>query len=86
MQGEKSKCSLEFYDILSVTIENICKQIIPAAKLAIRLAIANLCKLLDMYINETLCYHLPYASSTSTEISDLSFYLTLLQSILYTGE
>ena len=49
MQGEKSKYSLEFYVILSVTIENICKQTIPAAKFAIRLAIANLRKLLDMY-------------------------------------
>ena len=48
MRGEKSKCSLEFYAILSVTIENICKQIIPAAKFAIWLAIANLRKLLDM--------------------------------------
>ena len=36
MQGEKSKCSLEFHVILSVTIENICKQITPAAKFAIR--------------------------------------------------
>ena len=36
MRGEKSKCSLEFYVILSVTIENICKQIIPGAKFAIR--------------------------------------------------
>ena len=35
MQGEKSRCSLEFYVILSVTIENICKQITPAAKFAI---------------------------------------------------
>ena len=50
MRGEKSECSLEFYVILSVKIENICKQIIPAAKFAIRLAIANLCKLLDMYL------------------------------------
>ena len=48
MRGEKSKCSLEFYVILSVTIENICKQIIPATKFVIRLAIANLRKLLDM--------------------------------------
>ena len=48
MQGEKSKCSLEFYVILSVTIENICKQIILAAKFAIRLAMVNLHKLLDM--------------------------------------
>ena len=37
MRGEKSNCSLEFYVILSVTIENICKQIIPAAKFAIQL-------------------------------------------------
>ena len=36
MRGEKSKCSLEFHVILSVTIENICKQITPAAKFAIR--------------------------------------------------
>ena len=36
MRGEKSKCSLEFYVIFSVTIENICKQIIPAAKFAIQ--------------------------------------------------
>ena len=48
MRGEKSICSLEFYIILSVTIENTCKLIIPAAKFAIRLAMANLCKLLDM--------------------------------------
>ena len=48
MRGEKSKCLLEFYGILSMTIENICKQIILAAKFAIRLAIANLHKLLDM--------------------------------------
>ena len=48
MRGEKSECLLEFYVILSVTIENICKQIIPAAKFAIRLAMANLRKLLDM--------------------------------------
>ena len=48
MRGEKSKCLLEFYVILSMTIENICKQIIPAAKFAIRLAIPNLRKLLDM--------------------------------------
>ena len=48
MLREKSKCLLEFYGILSVTIENICKQIIPAAKFAIQLAIANLHKLLDM--------------------------------------
>ena len=48
MQGEKSKCSLDFYVILSVTIEKICKQIIPAAKFAIWLAIENLRKLLDM--------------------------------------
>ena len=32
MRGEKSKCSLEFYVIVSMTIENICKQITPAAK------------------------------------------------------
>ena len=36
MQGEKSKCSREFHVILSVTIENICKQITPAAIFAIR--------------------------------------------------
>ena len=29
-------------------IKHICKQIIPAAKFAKQLAIANLCKLLDM--------------------------------------
>ena len=36
MQREKSKskCLLEFYGILHVTIENICKQIIPAANFA----------------------------------------------------
>ena len=28
MRGEKSKCLLEFYGILSVTIENTCKQIV----------------------------------------------------------
>ena len=50
MRGEKSKCSLEFYVILSMTIENICKKIIPASKFAIRLAIANLHKLLDMLV------------------------------------
>ena len=52
MRGENSKCLLEFYGILSMTIENIklCKQIIPAAKFALRLAIANLCKLLDMCV------------------------------------
>ena len=49
MRGEKSKCSLEFYIILSVTIENTCKQIIPAAKVAIQLAMANLRKLLFAY-------------------------------------
>ena len=54
MRGEKSKCLLEFYDILSVTIENICKQIIPAAKFATRLAIANLRKLLDMHNTNVL--------------------------------
>ena len=48
MRGEKSKCSLEFHVILSVTIENICKQITLAAKFAIRLAMANLRKLPDM--------------------------------------
>ena len=48
MRGEKSKCSLEFHVILSVTIENICKQITPAAKFAIRPAMANLRKLPDM--------------------------------------
>ena len=48
MQGEKGKRLLEFYGILSVTIDDICKQIIPAAKFAIRLAIANLHKLHDM--------------------------------------
>ena len=52
MGGEKSKCSLEFYVILSMTIENICKQIIPAAKFAIRLARANLHKLLDMNLTQ----------------------------------
>ena len=51
MRGEKSKCSLEFHVILSVTIENICKQITPAAKFAIRPAMANLRKLLDMCSN-----------------------------------
>ena len=51
MRGEKSKCSLEFYVILSVTIENICKQIIPAAKFAYGPAMANLRKLPDMSIN-----------------------------------
>ena len=40
MRREKSKCSLEFYVILSVTIENICKQITPAAKFAIRPSLA----------------------------------------------
>ena len=49
MRGEKSKCSLEFYIILSVTIENTRKEIIPAAKVAIQLAMANLHKLLDMH-------------------------------------
>ena len=48
MRGETSKCSLEFYVILSVTIENICKQITPAAKFAIRPAMANLHKFPDM--------------------------------------
>ena len=49
MQREKvAKCLLEFYGILSVTIENICKQIIPAANFVIWLAIVNLCKLLDI--------------------------------------
>ena len=48
MRGKKSKCLLEFYSILSVTVENICKQIILAAKLAIQFAIANLHKRLDM--------------------------------------
>ena len=62
MRGEKSKCSLEFYVILSVTIENICKQIIQAAKFAIQLAITNLRKLLDMCTNETF-------SSTSTRFN-----------------
>ena len=28
MRGEKIKCLLEFYGILSVTIENTCKQIV----------------------------------------------------------
>ena len=42
------KCLLEFYGILCVTIENICKQIIPAVNFDIQLAIANFCKLLDM--------------------------------------
>ena len=50
MRGEKSKCSVEFYVILSVTIENIRNQIIPAAKFAIWLAMANFHKLLDMNI------------------------------------
>ena len=50
MRGEKCKYLLLFYVILSVIIENICKQIIPSAKFAIRLAIANLRKLLDMYM------------------------------------
>ena len=44
---KKCKCLLKFYGILSVKIK-LCKQIIPAAKFAIRLAIANLRKLLDM--------------------------------------
>ena len=57
MRGEKNKCSLEFYVILSVTIENICKQIIPAAKFVIRLSVANLRKLLDMVSH--LEYQLP---------------------------
>ena len=48
MRGEKSKCSLEFYVILSVTIENICKQITPAAKFAIQILIR---KLPDMNIS-----------------------------------
>ena len=39
---------LEFYGNLRVTIENIRKQIIPAVNFAIRLAIVNLRKLLDM--------------------------------------
>ena len=52
MRGEKSKCLLEFYGILSVTIENICKQIIPAAKFAIWLAIANLRKFLDVKFSD----------------------------------
>ena len=34
-EEKKSKCSLEFHVILSVTIENICKQITPAAKFVI---------------------------------------------------
>ena len=56
MRGETSKCSLEFYVILSVTIENICKQITPAAKFAIRPgpAMANLRKLPDMIEHDTL--------------------------------
>ena len=36
---EKTKCQLEFYSILHVTIENLCSQITPGAKFAIRLAI-----------------------------------------------
>ena len=67
MRGEKSKCLLEFYVILSMTIENICKQIIPAAKFAIRLAIANLRKLLDMY-----------KQTFHKIISHISFHLILL--------
>ena len=48
---------------LSVTIENICKQIIPAAKFAIRLAIASLHKLLDMNTRARYTYTLIYSSS-----------------------
>ena len=44
----KGMCLLEIYGILSVTIENICKQIIPTTKFAIQLAIANLCKFVNM--------------------------------------
>ena len=50
MRGEKSMWSLEFYVAVSVTIENICRQIILAVKFAIQLAIANLHKLIDMII------------------------------------
>ena len=50
MQGEKSKCSLEFYVILSVTIENICNKSLQLQNLPYGPSMANLRKLLDMDI------------------------------------
>ena len=70
MRREKSKCLLEFYGILSMTIENICKQIIPAAKFAIWLAIANFCKLLEM--NRPLASHHVHIQFLSSNHPDYS--------------
>ena len=62
MRGEKSKYSLEFYVSLSVTIENICKQITPAAKFAIR---ARQWQISANFLICVACSH-PYNNYTCT--------------------
>ena len=50
MRGEKSKCSLEFYVIVSVTIETYVNKLLQLQNLPYGPAMANLRKLPDMII------------------------------------